>query len=49
VASKSVGFSIYNQAKFSNTDFVFFINLWGDGGPNWLIEEKKFYKEQEDS
>jgi hypothetical protein len=27
----------------------FFINLWGDGGPNWLVEEKHFYKEQFDS
>jgi hypothetical protein len=49
VASKSVGLNIYNQAKFSDTNFEFFINLWGDGGPNWLTKEKKFYKEQEDS
>jgi hypothetical protein len=49
VASKSVGFSIYNQSKFADTDYEFFINLWGDGGPNWIFEEKRFYKEQIDS
>jgi hypothetical protein len=49
VASKSVGFSIYNQSKFADSDYEFFINLWGDGGPNWLFEEKRFYKEQIDS
>jgi hypothetical protein len=26
-----------------------FINLWGNGGPNWMVEELKFYKEQDAS
>jgi hypothetical protein len=33
--------------KFSNTDFEFFVSLWGNGGPNWVSEEKKYYREQD--
>jgi hypothetical protein len=47
VASRSVGFEMYNTGKFSESEFEFFIHLWGNGGPNWKFEEKKFYKEQE--
>jgi hypothetical protein len=47
VASRSVGFEMYNTGKFSEREFEFFIHLWGNGGPNWKFEEKKFYKEQE--
>jgi hypothetical protein len=47
VASRSVGFEMYNARKFSKNEFEFFIHLWGNGGPNWKFEEKKFYKEQE--
>jgi hypothetical protein len=47
VASRSVGFHIYNIGKFSDKDFEFSINLWGDGGPNWKFEESKFYIEQD--
>jgi hypothetical protein len=25
-----------------------FFHLWGQGGPNWIAEEKKFYKEQKE-
>jgi hypothetical protein len=45
VASTAVGFEIYNKSKICTPMFDFFLNLWGNGGPNWLIEEKKFYKE----
>jgi hypothetical protein len=48
VASRSVGFHIYNIGKFSDKDFEFSINLWGEGGPNWKFEEAKFYKEQDE-
>jgi hypothetical protein len=47
VASRSVGFEIYNSGKFSEKDFEFYIHVWAIGGPNWKFEEKKFYKEQE--
>jgi hypothetical protein len=49
VASKSVGFQIYNSGKISEVDFDITFNLWGNGGPNWLVEEQKFYKEQDAS
>jgi hypothetical protein len=49
VASKSVGFQIYNSGKISEVDFDISFNLWGNGGPNWLVEEQKFYKEQDAS
>jgi hypothetical protein len=42
VASRSVGFQIYNIGKFSDKDFEFFVNLWGEGGPNWKFEESKY-------
>jgi hypothetical protein len=47
VASRLVGFHIYNIGKFSDKDFEFSINLWGEGGPNWKFEESKFYIEQD--
>jgi hypothetical protein len=47
VASLSVGCQIYNLRKFSENEFEFFISLWGQGGPNWKIEEHKYYLEQD--
>jgi hypothetical protein len=47
VASKLVGFEIYNSGKFSDKNFVCFIHLWGNGGPNWIFEERKYYIEQD--
>jgi hypothetical protein len=44
-----VGFDIYNKGKISEENFELFINLWGNGGPNWMVEELKFYKEQDAS
>jgi hypothetical protein len=41
-----VGFQIYNSEKISEVDFDISFNLWGNGGPNWLVEEQRFYKEQ---
>jgi hypothetical protein len=38
VSSSAVGFEIYNLGKFSDKNFEFFINLWGQGGPNWKFE-----------
>jgi hypothetical protein len=47
VASTTVGFEIYNESKVCTPMIELFINLWGKGGPNWLIEEKKYYKESD--
>jgi hypothetical protein len=47
VSTRAVGFEIYNSGKFSEKDFDLFDHLWGNGGPNWLFEEKKYYKEQD--
>lgn len=47
VASKSVGFEIYNAGRISEVDFVIEFNLWGNGGPQWRREELKFYSEQD--
>jgi hypothetical protein len=48
VSSRSVGFEIYNLGKISEKDFDLNIFLWGNGGPNWGFEEKKYYKELEE-
>jgi hypothetical protein len=45
VFSSAVGFEIYNQSKVRTPMFEFFLSLWGHGGPNWMVEEKKYYKE----
>jgi hypothetical protein len=47
VSTRAVGFEIYNSGKFSEKEFDLFVHLWGNGGPNWLFEEKKYYKEQD--
>jgi hypothetical protein len=46
VSSSSVGFQIYNLGSQSQTSFKIFFHLWGQGGPNWIAEERKFYIEQ---
>jgi hypothetical protein len=47
ISTRAVGFEIYNSGKFTEKDFDLFVHLWGNGGPNWLFEEKKYYKEQD--
>jgi hypothetical protein len=47
VASRSVGFEIYNSGKISEKDFVLHFLLWGRGGPNWEFKERKYYLEQD--
>jgi hypothetical protein len=49
VASKSVGFEIYNARKISEKDFEILFNLWGNGGPNCLVDERKYYSELDSS
>ena len=45
VASKSVGFEIYNNGRIVEQDFEVLFSLWNYGGPNWFREELAFYKE----
>ena len=49
VASKAVGFEIYNHGWIVEKDFELVFNLWGFGGPNWLCEEQLYYREDEAS
>ena len=49
VASKAVGFEIYNHGRVVEKDFELVFNHWGFGGPNWLCEEQLFYREEEAS
>lgn len=39
VASKSVGFEVYNVGHVTEKDFDAVFNLWGNGGPLWRREE----------
>ena len=45
VASKAVGFEIYNAGKIVEKDFELVFNLWNYGGPNWQREEALYYAE----
>jgi hypothetical protein len=47
VASRSVGFQIYNSGKISEKDFDLHLLLWGRDGPNWEYGDKKYYLEQD--
>ena len=42
VASKYVGFEIYNNGRIVEHDFEVVFSLWNYGGPNWFIEELDF-------
>jgi hypothetical protein len=44
-----VGFQIYNSGKITEVDFDISFNLWGNDGLNWLVEEQRYYKEQDSS
>ena len=49
VASKSVGFELYNSGRISERDFELVFSLWGEGGPNWRREDRLFYQEEQNS
>jgi hypothetical protein len=40
VSSSAIGFEIYNSGSYSHSSFKDFFNLSGQGGPNWIAEEK---------
>jgi hypothetical protein len=47
VASKNVGFHVYNLKSFSYDEYHIFFNLWGHGGPNWQQEYRNFLAEED--
>jgi hypothetical protein len=46
VASRDVGFHIAGLKSFSCDNYKIF-HLWGNGGPHWTSEFKKFLSEEE--
>jgi hypothetical protein len=48
VASRKVGFHIYNIQSFSCEQYQIYFNLWNNGGAHWAIEAKKYMQEEED-
>jgi hypothetical protein len=48
VASKNVGFHIYNLCSFSCDQYQVFFNLWSGGGAQWKSELEKYDREQEE-
>lgn len=49
VASKWVGFHLFNLRSFGCTHFKVFFHLWGSGGPDWKREWSLFCKEEDAS
>lgn len=49
VASKEVGLFVRRSSLFECDQFKVFFHLWGDGGPNWRSEYKKFLEEDRSS
>jgi hypothetical protein len=48
VASKNVGFHIYNLRSFACEQYHIFFNLWGNGGANWVQEFRKYLAKEDD-
>jgi hypothetical protein len=46
VASKNVGFHIYNLRSFSCDQYNIFFHLWSNVGAHWVSESKKFFHEE---
>jgi hypothetical protein len=49
VASCNVGFHFFNLKSFSCEQYKVFFHLYGNGGPHWMSEYKKFIDEEEAS
>jgi hypothetical protein len=47
VASRDVGFHIAGLKSFPCDNYKIFFHLWGNGGPHWISEFKKFLAEEE--
>jgi hypothetical protein len=48
VASRDVGFHIHKLRMFACDQYKIFFHLFGNGGPHWVSEYKKFLQEEED-
>jgi hypothetical protein len=46
VASRNVGFHIYNLRSFSCDQYVLYFNLWSDDGAQWRAEFAKYCLEE---
>jgi hypothetical protein len=40
VCSKAVKFFITKMRSYTSKELIFYFDLWGNGGPNWMHEEK---------
>jgi hypothetical protein len=48
VASRYVGFHIYNLRMFACQQYKIYFHLYGNGGAHWVSEYKKFIQEEAD-
>jgi hypothetical protein len=48
VASRNVGFHVYNLRSFSCDQYKIFFNLWGGDGANWQAEFHRYVQEEHD-
>lgn len=49
VSSQAVGFHIYKLQSFECANYKIFFNLWHGGGPNYVVEYKKWLAEERNS
>jgi hypothetical protein len=47
VASKDVGFHIFNLKMFACDQYKLFFHMFGNGGAHWISEYKKFIQEED--
>jgi hypothetical protein len=45
--SRNVGFHVYNLRSFTRDQYKVFFHLWGNEGPHWTSEAKKYYQEED--
>lgn len=46
LSCKDVGFMVYRLKSFACKSFAVFFFLWGNGGPNWVLEFSRWKEEQ---
>lgn len=46
VSCKDVGLMVYHLKSFACKSFAVFFFLWGNGGPNWIVEFSRWKEEQ---
>jgi hypothetical protein len=48
VASRNVGFHIFNRRSFTCEQYKIFFHLWSNGGAHWISELNNYEQEEED-